>query len=124
MGADFDFTALTQVDDNVREEILEELPPETVAEGVRELDSDDAVAILPDQLPHLQPLVEWQRFEHAGDIGGMHLVELALQLGDVLAMRQVLDQFMARHLLAMHERLDDLLPVQELGYLFQVVLEP
>src|SRR6187549_847112 len=26
MGADFDFTALTQVDDTVREEILEELP--------------------------------------------------------------------------------------------------
>jgi magnesium transporter len=48
MGSDFDFTALTQVDDTVREEILEELPPETVAEGVRELDSDDAVAILED----------------------------------------------------------------------------
>src|SRR6476661_7499682 len=48
MGADFDFTALTEVDDTVREEILEELPPRTVAEGVRELDSDDAVAILED----------------------------------------------------------------------------
>ena len=48
MGADFDFTALTEVDDTVREEILEELPTETVAEGVRELDSDDAVAILQD----------------------------------------------------------------------------
>jgi magnesium transporter len=48
MGADFDFTALTEVDDTVREEILEELPPRTVAEGVRELDSDDAVAILGD----------------------------------------------------------------------------
>jgi magnesium transporter len=48
MGHDFDFTALTEVDDTVREEILEELPSETVAEGVRELDSDDAVAILED----------------------------------------------------------------------------
>jgi len=48
MGHDFDFTALTEVDDTVREEILEELPPATVAEGVRELDSDDAVAILAD----------------------------------------------------------------------------
>src|SRR6267154_322897 len=46
MGKDFDFTALTEVDDTVREEILEELEPETVAEGVRELDSDDAVYIL------------------------------------------------------------------------------
>lgn len=48
MGAEFDFSALTEVDDTVREEILEELPTETVAEGVRELDSDDAVAILED----------------------------------------------------------------------------
>ena len=48
MGGAFDFTALTEVDDTVREEILEELPPKTVAEGVRELDSDDAVAILED----------------------------------------------------------------------------
>jgi magnesium transporter len=48
MGPDFDFSALTEVDDTVREEILEELPAETVAEGVRELDSDDAVTILED----------------------------------------------------------------------------
>jgi magnesium transporter len=48
MGADFDFSALTEVDDTVREEILEELPSATVAKGVRELDSDDAVYILED----------------------------------------------------------------------------
>jgi magnesium transporter len=48
MGHDFDFLALTEVEDAVREEILEELPPATVAEGVRDLDSDDAVAILED----------------------------------------------------------------------------
>src|SRR5262245_20870599 len=48
MGREFDFTALTEVDDTVREEILEELPPATVAEGVRELDTDDAVFILED----------------------------------------------------------------------------
>ncbi len=65
MGKDFDFSALTEVDDTVREEILDELPTETVAEGVRELDSDDAVYILEDlpqdeqkeileQLPHFE----------------------------------------------------------------------
>jgi magnesium transporter len=48
MGKDFDFSALTEVDDTVREDILDELKPETVAEGVRELDSDDAVYILED----------------------------------------------------------------------------
>jgi magnesium transporter len=45
-GADFHFSALNEVDDAVREEILEELEPETVAEGVRELESDDAVELL------------------------------------------------------------------------------
>ncbi len=48
MGHDFDFSALTEVDTAVRAGILEELPAETVAEGVRELESDDAVAILAD----------------------------------------------------------------------------
>ena len=45
-GADFDFSALNEVDETVREEILEELEPATVAEGVRELESDDAVELL------------------------------------------------------------------------------
>src|SRR5437868_393305 len=35
-GSDFDFSALNEVDETVREEILEELEPEEVAEGVRE----------------------------------------------------------------------------------------
>ena len=63
LGIHFDFTALTEVDDHVREEILEELEPHTVAEGVRDIESDDAVTILEDlpkdeqseilqQLPH------------------------------------------------------------------------
>src|ERR1700730_9103874 len=45
-GADFDFSALNELDDSVREEMLEALEPETVAEGVRELESDDAVELL------------------------------------------------------------------------------
>ena len=48
MGREFDFTALIEIDDNVREDILDELPAETVAEGMRDLESDDAVAILED----------------------------------------------------------------------------
>ncbi|HEY8567516.1 MAG TPA: magnesium transporter [Beijerinckiaceae bacterium] len=51
LGREFDFTALTEVDDAVREEILEELESATVAEGVREIDSDDAVYILEDLDP-------------------------------------------------------------------------
>jgi magnesium transporter len=48
LGADFDFAALTEVDDSVREDILDELSAQTVAEGVRDLDTDDAVYILED----------------------------------------------------------------------------
>jgi magnesium transporter len=48
LGIDFDFTALTEVDDTVREEILDELRPQTVAEGVRDIETDDAVTILED----------------------------------------------------------------------------
>lgn len=48
MGRDFDFAALTEIDDIVREELLEELPNTQIAEGVRDLDSDDAVYILED----------------------------------------------------------------------------
>ena len=48
LGREFDFTALTEVEDAVREEILEDLPARTVAKGVRDLDSDDAAYILED----------------------------------------------------------------------------
>ena len=48
LGKDFDFTALTEVDDGIREDILDELTPDTVAQGVRDLDIDDAVYILED----------------------------------------------------------------------------
>ena len=48
LGSDFDFTALTEVDDTIRAESLEELSAQTVAEGVRDLDTDDAVYILED----------------------------------------------------------------------------
>jgi magnesium transporter len=48
LGDRFDFSALTEVDDSVRSELIEELPSADVARGVAELDSDDAVYILED----------------------------------------------------------------------------
>lgn len=48
MGRDFDYAALTEVDDAVREELLEEIPNAEIAEGMRDLESDDAVYILED----------------------------------------------------------------------------
>ncbi len=48
LGSDFDFSALTEVDDTIRAEIVESLPNEQIAQAVQELDSDDAVYILED----------------------------------------------------------------------------
>lgn len=48
MGADFDFAALTEVDDTIRAEIVDAIPNEQIAQAVQDLDSDDAVYILED----------------------------------------------------------------------------
>ena len=48
LGEDFDYTALTEIDEAVRLQVLEDLPTEVIAEGLGELDSDDAVYILED----------------------------------------------------------------------------
>jgi magnesium transporter len=48
LGDKFDYLALTQVDDAIRSELIEDLPVEEVARGVSTLDSDDAVYILED----------------------------------------------------------------------------
>jgi magnesium transporter len=84
LGAEFDFTALTEVDDAVREDILEELPAETVAEGVRDLDSDDAVEILKDldkedqaeildQLPALERVAIARSLDYPEDSAGRRM---------------------------------------------------
>ncbi len=54
LGDDFDFTALTELDETLRVQILEALSPKQVAEGVRDLDSDDAVTLLEDLEPEEQ----------------------------------------------------------------------
>ena len=48
LGDRFDFSALTEVDDSVRSELIDELPTADIARGVAELDNDDAVYILED----------------------------------------------------------------------------
>ncbi|TBW34054.1 magnesium transporter [Siculibacillus lacustris] len=48
LGDAFDFSTLVELDESVRVQLIEDLPPATVAEGVRDLDSDDAVYILED----------------------------------------------------------------------------
>jgi magnesium transporter len=84
LGREFDFAALTEVDDAVREEILEELPPKRVAEGVRDLDSDDAAHILEDlpkeeqaeileQLPRLERVAVERILEYPENSAGRRM---------------------------------------------------
>ncbi|TIV10396.1 MAG: magnesium transporter, partial [Mesorhizobium sp.] len=46
LGSDFDFSALTEVDEAIRLDIVDNLPNAQIAQAVQELDSDDAVYIL------------------------------------------------------------------------------
>ncbi|TWF46381.1 magnesium transporter [Neorhizobium alkalisoli] len=48
LGKDFDLTALTEVDEAIRLEIVDQMPNEQIAAAIGELDSDDAVYILED----------------------------------------------------------------------------
>ncbi|MCR9123790.1 MAG: magnesium transporter [Phyllobacteriaceae bacterium] len=48
LGESFDYSALTEVDDAIRLEIITVLPNEQIALALQELDSDDAVYILED----------------------------------------------------------------------------
>ncbi len=84
LGSAFDFTALTEVDEAVREEILEELETATVAEGVRDLDSDDAVTILEslpqeeqaevlDQLPAMERVALQRSLDYPEDSAGRRM---------------------------------------------------
>lgn len=77
LGDDFDFTALTELDETLRVQILEALPPKTVAEGVRDLESDDAVTILEDLEPEEQAeiLAELPPVERAAVARGLEYPE-------------------------------------------------
>lgn len=48
LGSDFDFSSLTEVDEAIRLDIVDNLPNAQIAQAVQELDSDDAVYILED----------------------------------------------------------------------------
>lgn len=54
LGDRFDYSALTEVDESIRLEIMEALPNADIARGVAELSNDDAVALLEDLEPEDQ----------------------------------------------------------------------
>lgn len=48
LGRHFNEEALAELDENVRDELLEVLPPEAIASAVRKLDTDDALYLIED----------------------------------------------------------------------------
>jgi hypothetical protein len=64
--------------------------------GVGYFEKDVAVAISLDQLPERQTIVQRQGFKDVGDVGGVQIIELALQLDEVLPVDQVLDPVVMR----------------------------
>ena len=48
LGEDFDAATLPELDEAVRDQVLETMPSEQVAEALQQLDSDDAVYVIED----------------------------------------------------------------------------
>ncbi|CAH1660054.1 Magnesium transporter MgtE [Hyphomicrobiales bacterium] len=102
LGKDFDFTALTEVDDTVREEILEELSNDEVAEGVRDLDVDDAVYILEDldhddqaeileKLPALERIALQRSLDYPEESAGRRMQTDCIAVPPFWSVRQTVD---------------------------------
>jgi magnesium transporter len=104
MGDDFDFAALTEVGETTREDILEEIPVETLAEAVREMESDDAVAILEtlepeeqaevlDALPAHESVVLRRSLNYPEDSAGRLMQTTLIAVPTFWSAGQVLDFF-------------------------------
>ena len=71
-----------------------------LADRIRDLDQDVAVAGRADEVPDVQPLVERQRLEDVRDVGRVQPVELALELRLVLLGDEALDELAATYVVA------------------------
>ena len=96
---------------------------ERLAHRLGDFQQDLAVAVGLDQVPHHETLVARQRLEDVGDVRRVQGVELLLQLGPVLLVDERLHQRLARHLLLVHETLDQALLLQDRHDLLEVLLD-
>jgi magnesium transporter len=81
LGEDFDAATLPELDEAVRDQVLETMPSEQVAEALQQLDSDDAVYVIEDldkedqtdilaKLPHFERLALERSLEYKEDSAG------------------------------------------------------
>src|SRR5262249_41082571 len=84
LGAGFDFKALTELEEAARGDVLDQLPPIAVILGIRELETDDAVAILEglpkdrqkdilERLPHPKRVALARSLEYPEDSAGRRM---------------------------------------------------
>ncbi|MGV8830936.1 MAG: magnesium transporter [Devosia sp.] len=90
LGDRFDYSVLTEVDESVRTELMEELPNAEIARGVAGLDNDDAVTILEDmeQVDLDEVLAKLPTFERLS-------LKRSLDFPDDSAGRRMLTDFIA-----------------------------
>ena len=90
MGDEFDYTALTEVNEAIRLSIVNAMPNSQIAEALRELDSDDAVYILED-------LEEEDRKEILEQLPFRERIRLrrSLEYGEETAGRRMQTEFVA-----------------------------
>jgi len=81
LGADFKAAALPELDESVRDQVLEDMRPEQVAEALQQLDSDEAVYLLEDldegeqkdilaKLPYFERIALQRSLEYPEDSAG------------------------------------------------------
>ena len=81
LGEDFDAATLPELDEAVRDQVLETMPSEQVAEALQQLNSDDAVYVIEDldkeeqtdilaKLPHFERLALERSLEYPEDSAG------------------------------------------------------
>jgi magnesium transporter len=81
LGDDLKAAALPELDEGVRNQVLEDMPPEQVAKALQQLDSDEAVYLLEDldkdeqsdilaQLPHFERIALERSLEYPEDSAG------------------------------------------------------
>ena len=81
LGRDFNAAALVELDEGVRDQVLEEMPKEAVAEALQQLDSDEAVYVIEDldkqdqtdilaKLPYFERIALQRSLEYPEDSAG------------------------------------------------------
>ena len=81
LGDDLKAAALPELDEGVRNQVLEDMPPEQVAKALQQLDSDEAVYVIEDldkdeqsdilaQLPHFERIALERSLEYPEDSAG------------------------------------------------------